>query len=183
MSAIDQALDHARVAERMGDMRQRDFWAKEAVRFLYMEGPPLPPSTVEAKLAGFQFTCSQCITSEWAPDVAGLMDIADQHRGCGGPMRVWHCPTCDHVEFKDLQICRFCGSDRGADAEEVQAFRPGVVTDQRCTYVVEDRDTKITCGSLLRAQRAARAMYPGQQLRIRMACSCLRWKERGRRAL
>lgn len=181
MSAIDQALDHARVAERAKDFMQRDFWAKEAVRHLWEEGPALPPSIVQSHGAGFQFTCSICGQVGTAPDVAGLMDIAEQHWGCGGLFKIWHCRACEHVEFSANKICRFCGQDRPADAVEVEAQNPSVVTSRRATYHVEDRNVAITCGSLLRAQRAARAMFPGRPLRIRMSCSTLRWPERGRR--
>lgn len=183
MSATDQALDHARVAERMKDFAQRDFWAKEAVRFLFQEGPPLPPSTVQAWGAGFRFTCSVCKKGDQAPDVAGLMDIAEQHEGCGGAFKVWHCPTCSHVEFSSHAVCRTCGKDKPANAIQVETCNPRVVTDQRATYYVEDRSTTISCGSLLRAQRAARAMFPGQKLRIRMAFLPMIWGEQGRREI
>ena len=122
---------------------------------------------------GLWIQCKRCDKGTGVQSVSQAADFRDHHYHCGMThVDAWRCPTCDHWEFHFQYICRFCHPvrDEGIPTGLVPVTE---VLDQYLEYDVFQIGRRwrasVKCNSLLRAKRAARAMYPNDAVEVRCA--------------
>ena len=108
--------------------------------------------------------CERCHLVTQVDSVAQAADFRDQHYHCGEThCDVWRCPTCDRWEFAFLTQCKYCDQARDVPVP-TGTVTPQSVLDQYAMYDISvglKWRASVYCNSLLRAKRAARAMYRG----------------------
>jgi len=117
--------------------------------------------------------CERCGQSVEVESVAAAADFRDRHWHCGGThCEVWRCTTCDYWAFEFEERCRFCDAPRDPDGPRAVVLIETML-NQYASYDVFLPGRKwratILCNSLLRAKRAARAMYRWREAEVRFA--------------
>lgn len=171
MSSTGQALKHARyyrdvVHDEVGSI----YWLHRAV--YEMQHDVTTPGHIEVRvnerLQQLTIHCGRCGT-DWIVDaVSTAADFRDRHYYCRDSVPAWRCQQCDRWAFGFEDTCRFCQTLKRADAAEGSLTLPDVL-EQQATYelrVAGKVEATVTCRSLLRATRAARAMFPRVMVRI-----------------
>lgn len=170
MSNTSAALENRRIAMRNGHADKARHWALAACEHLPQD-ITLPEHIrvfVHVEIQTW-IDCRRCHKVRPVESVAEAADFRDRHYHCGEKRcEVWRCPTCDSWEFSFLDRCRFCDTER-TDACASGSIHVTKVLDQYALYDVylgKAWRASIRCNSLLRAKRAARAMYPREQAKV-----------------
>ena len=164
MSNTSAALENARLFKSHAPAMRR--WLLLAVEHLpkdiILPGHIIPSAGILLP-NHLALQCLRCTKAIRVDSVAAAADFRDQHWHCGEVRcDAWRCPTCDNWEFEFQTICRFCHvmRDMPATANLEVAF----ILNQYVSYDIflpgRRWRAQLTCNSLLRAKRAARAMYP-----------------------
>ena len=161
MSNTSAALTNARYAGHRSVARH---WLVEAMTHLRedLAWPAHIRVTYHRTEPALVVCCERCSKAEQVSSVAAAADYRDAHWHCGEThCNVWRCTTCDHWAFEYEKRCRFCDASRGLDGP--RGVMPVVhLLNQRFgydVYLAGEWRAYVRCNSLLRAKRAARAMY------------------------
>ena len=166
MSNTTQALDHCHVAARAGDADQARYWLDKALRYVRQDGRlPMKMAVQPDGCTGIRLLCQACHQEETVYSLAQAATFGDQHYYCGGVVPLWVCSSCRGTNQDRDKQCRYCEADRDG----------AIVTISSAVWIPDIREYQImfphryvvgsvSCNSMLRARRAARAMYPLQQM-------------------
>ena len=173
MSEASQAFEHARIHQRLGHEREAEQWYDQAAGYLREQYHWAQHLGVSAFPNGINLGCDRCKQTRMVTSVAGAMDFRDEHAHCGEKQcSAWTCSVCHSDVFAWQDTCPLCGGTM-ADPEGYKAVPPSAVLRHEQLYWVRVRAETVAtvwCRSLLRARRAARAMYPGEGARVSNDC-------------
>lgn len=120
------------------------------------------PAHVHSQLGDpLKMQCVKCLGMADVRTVAQVGDFADRHAHLRG--LAWTCSRCAALEYHFKSRCRFCNMPREGAAVSPSKM---VVHHQFRLYPIRLRNDpvgSVMVQSLLRARRAARAMYPKEK--------------------
>lgn len=164
MSNAAQAFDHAAFC-RGKDREQERFWVERALHEIRTELHL--PEHMHTKGG---LTCGTCWESADVASVAHAADFRDRHYYCGETtIPSWVCPKCGKDCLGFLPSCGFCWEVRPEQARLFSGLDISTILWQRQNYEILQDElvlATVSCGSLLRARRAARAMFPRQPITV-----------------
>lgn len=180
MSNTSEAMMNARLlAGYSGRPMKIRHWLRQAAKHLQQD--IVIPSHIALHVRVgplLVMECEKCGSAVTVDSVAAAADFRDWHYYCGqDTVPAWRCPTCAHWVFGFNQHCPFCTTDICGSGADSMMVDPVTVLDQYVLYDImlpgKVWRASIKCNSLLRARRAARAMYPREEAMVR--CEFGQW--------